>query len=368
MTGLATASAPRRALLAALAAAAVLLAAFAVWRLGEHGNTGADDRADREHPIVTAPRIAVQDGRTLIRLDAAAVTRAGIRTQAVVRAAMPQTELAFATVVDVQPLAQRAAAIAAAMAQAQAAQAKLEASRAEAQRSRELFAQDQAVSASQMQLAQAAFLADQAALSATQAQVHADRANARLEWGPVLGDALPAAGSAGDGAVDGVLADLLARRQVLLQVVAPAPRGAGRVAALGEVLDDQGLGAPARYLSAAPRADSRLAGRGYFYVAPARSWLVPGSSARIRLPTGRSLDAARVPASSLVWWQGRAWIFVRIPGGDFERREVPADGQEGADMLAADLAGGTEVVVQGAQVLLSEELRAENFSTDVGGR
>jgi len=34
----------------------------------------------------------------------------------------------------------------------------------------------------------------------------------------------------------------------------------------------------------------------------------------------------------------------------------------------ADLDAGTEVVVQGAQVLLSEELRAENFSTDVGGR
>ena len=33
-----------------------------------------------------------------------------------------------------------------------------------------------------------------------------------------------------------------------------------------------------------------------------------------------------------------------------------------------DLDTGTEVVVQGAQVLLSEELRAENFSTDVGGR
>jgi hypothetical protein len=364
MTRLAAASAPRRALLAALAVGAVLLAAFAVWRLGEHGNANAGDRADREHPIVTMPRITVQDGRALIRLDAAAVARAGIRTQAVVRAAMPQAELAFATVVDVQPLAQRAAAIAAAMAQAQAAQAKLEASRAEAQRSRELFAQDQAVSASQMQSAQAAFLADQAALSATQAQVRSDRANARLEWGPVLGDALPAAGSAGDGAVGGVLADLLARRQVLLQVVTSA----GRVPALGEVLDDQGSAAPAHYLSAAPRADARLAGRGYFYAAPVRPWLVPGSSARIRLPTGRSLDAARVPASSLVWWQGRAWIFVRIPGGDFERREVPADGQEGADELAVDLAGGTEVVVQGAQVLLSEELRAENFSTDVGGR
>jgi hypothetical protein len=364
MTGPRQPSRSRRPLIAALAAGAVAAAALAVWRIGEHGSADADHRADREHPIVTAPRIARQEGRTLIRLDAAAVARGGIRTQAVARAALPETSLAFATVVDLQPLAQRAAALAGALAQAQAAQARLEASRAEYLRSEDLFAQDQSVSASQLQSSKAAFLSDQAALAAAQAQVRADQANAALEWGPVLGGALPLAGGSGAGQLD----DLLARRRVLLQAVMPPGFAPDRVPVRGEVLNDQGPGVAADFLSPAPRADARLAGRGFFFVAPARPWLVPGASARIRLPTGRSLRAARVPASSLVWWQGRAWIFVRTSGGDFERREVPLDAGEIRDELAADLADGTEVVVQGAQVLLSEELRAENFSTDVGGR
>jgi len=87
----------------------------------------------------------------------------------------------------------------------------------------------------------------------------------------------------------------------------------------------------------------------------------------VRLATGRSVEAASIPASALVWWQGRAWVFIRAAGGDFERREVPVERLD-AGSLQANLAAGTEVVVQGAQALLSEELRAENYSTDVGGR
>ena len=86
----------------------------------------------------------------------------------------------------------------------------------------------------------------------------------------------------------------------------------------------------------------------------------------MRLATGRSVEAASIPASALVWWQGRAWVFIRAAGGDFERREVPVERLDAGSLQA--VAAGTEVVVQGAQALLSEELRAENYSTDVGGR
>jgi hypothetical protein len=70
----------------------------------------------------------------------------------------------------------------------------------------------------------------------------------------------------------------------------------------------------------------------------------------------------------VVWWQGRAWVFVRTHSGDFERHQIAFDRASDASGLLVDLEDGSDVVVQGAQVLLSEELRAENFSTDVGGR
>jgi len=360
----------RRRIAALALAGAVAAVAAGVWLVGARENADVDRRADREHPIVTAARVVVRDGRTVIRLDEQAMRRAGIRTEPVVRSAQPEALRAFASVVDVQPLAQAAASLATAAAQAQAARARLAASRAEYERSKSLFDQDQTVSASQVQSSQAVFLADQAASASAQSQVQADVAGARLQWGPVLGDAM----GGGNSSADGPIRDLLERRQVLLQVVVPPEAAASRAPASGRVmLDDGAVPAPIlRYLSPSPRADARLAGRGYFYLATAHPALVAGAGFPVQLPTGRTVEAARLPASSLVWWQGRAWVFVRAPHADFERREVPMDAADAKSVdgieLRAGLDPGTEVVVQGAQVLLSEELRAENFSTDVGGR
>jgi hypothetical protein len=324
----------------------------------------ADQKTDREHPIVTAPRVAVENGHSLVRLDAAALQRAAIRTEGVRRGAQPETVRAFATVLDLQPLAQAAASLQVAGAQLKSAQAKLTASRAEYERARRLFEDEQNVPAAHLQSAQAAFLADQAALEAAQSQVDAILASARLSWGPVLAGAL----ATSDPQQRALAEDLVARRQILLQVTLPSDWTQDRPPTQGRVQLDRRDGSAIQLVSAAAHADPRLAGRSFLYRTYPDPALLPGASVTVRLPTGRSIEAVRVPASALVWWQGRAWVFVRSRSGDFERREIGFDGATEEPALAADLEAGTEVVVQGAQVLLSEELRAENFSTDVGGR
>jgi len=346
-------------ILGVLIAALALGAAGVFWPKGTHRDSESDARADREHPIVTAPRVAALEGRSVVRLDAAALQRAGIRTEPVRRGARPESVRAFATVPDLQPLAQFSASYATAVAQVQAAQARLAASRAEYDRSRHLFDDQQNVSATQLQASQAAFLADQAALAAAQAQVDACLASVRLGWGTVL------AGS--DSRHPSLIDDLLARRQTLLQVTLPPDLAAEPAPPSGRVMLE-GSGARIQLLAPAARADPRQSGRSFYYRAPPDPALLPGVNLTVRLPTGRSVDAAVIPASALIWWQGRAWVFIRARGGDFARREVSADMASSETELLADLDPGTEVVVQGAQVLLSEELRAENFSTDVGGR
>ncbi len=229
------------------------------------------EQSDREHPLVTAPRVASQGGHIVVRLDPTALQRAGIRIEAVRRGTQPETTLAFATVVDVQPLIQLSASLKAAQAQLKTAQAKLAASRAEYERERQLFEDQQTVSASRVQSSQAAFLTG--------------AGRTRRTRGPV-----------GIGGC--------ARRPAPGGTQLPVPVGAGSGAAAGR-----------------QRA--------------------------VRLATGRSVEAASIPASALVWWQGRAWVFIRAAGGDFERREVPVERLD-AGSLQANLAAGTEVVVQGA--------------------
>jgi hypothetical protein len=352
-----------------IAGALIALAAFGagwalLWRAGLHREDAADQRSDREHPIVTAPRIVEQGGRRVIRLDATALQRAAIRTEAVQRGAQPESVRALGTVIDLQPLVELSASARATAAQLAAAQAKLAASRAEYERARRLFDDQQNVSAAQLQSAQAAFEADQSALAAHQAQVDANRASARLGWGPSLADALVATDPRERALAD----DLLARRLLLLQVTLGSDPANERAPPEGRVLLDRREGPSIRLLGPAARADARLAGRSFLYRTAPDPALLAGSNVAVRLATGRTIDAARIPASALVWWQGRAWIFVRTAAGDFERREIPVERVRDGSTLLADLDNGTAVVVQGAQVLLSEELRAENSSTDVGGR
>jgi hypothetical protein len=351
-----------------LIAALALGASAWVWQDGAQRapESGAQSgtQADREHPIVTTPRIARQDGHTAVRLDSTALQRAGIRTEKVQRAERPDTVGAFATVSDLQSLAQLSASMQSARAQLAIAQAKLAASHAEYDRARRLFEDQQNVSAAQVQSSQAAFAADQAALTAAQAQIDSNRASARLDWGVELADEL----SAPDADRKTLVDNLLERRESLLEVALPPDVASAQAPTQGQVMLDERRAQSIRLVSPAVRADPRLTGRSYFYRTRPDPALLPGATFAVRLQTGRRVDAASVPASALVWWQGRAWIFVRNEAGDFERREIPVDRAADSTTLLADLADGTEVVVQGAQVLLSEELRAENFSTDVGGR
>lgn len=344
----------------ALAGACTLIWLFA-------GCTDSDERADREHPIVTSARIVVQGGRTAVHLDDAALQRAGIRVEPVHRRAQPEAIRAFATVEDLEPLAQSVAVLRAARTQLESARARLAASHAEYERERQLFEDQRNVSAAHAEAAQAAFLADQAAVQAAQGQIDATLAQARLGWGPVMAGALEAS----DSRPSPLLQDLLDRRQLLLQVALPAGWSSA-APPQGWVVLDGSDGDSQRHsmllISVAARADPRLAGRSFLYRTAPDPSLQAGAGAVVRLPTGRNVEGARLPSSALVWWEGRAWIFVRDAAGDFERREIGFDRASEPGELLADLEDGAPVVVQGAQVLLSEELRAENFSTDVGGR
>jgi len=323
---------------------------------------GDDGPADREHPIVTPARVVVQDGRSVLRLDEQAVRRADIRTVALRRMPQRQSVAAYAVVEDLQGLGQELAVLQAAYAQRAAAQARVAASGAEYARARQLFEQDQNLSASQVQGALAAYSVDQAALAGAQAQVDAALVPLRLAWEPELLADLPS----GSDAPTGLLGDLLARRRQLLRVIAP---GATRTAAAPALLLlDDGTQLPLQYLGAALGGDWHQAGHALHYVAAARRELVAGASVPVELATGKSRPGVRVPGSAVIWWQGRAWYFERQANGDFVRREIAALQAGNAAGFVADLPDGAHVVTQGAQVLLSEELRAENFSTDVGGR
>ena len=80
----------------------------------------------------------------------------------------------------------------------------------------------------------------------------------------------------------------------------------------------------------------------------------------VQVPGAEARSAVSVPATALLYHQGRALVYVRVGPGRYERREVQVLGRDGDRwVLASGVAAGEPVVSKRAQVLLSEEFRGE---------
>jgi multidrug efflux pump subunit AcrA (membrane-fusion protein) len=131
----------------------------------------------------------------------------------------------------------------------------------------------------------------------------------------------------------------------------------------------------ARLVGAAPQVEAGSQFASYWYEVDTAPQL-PGTSvpapltgnwrpglfvkALVEVPGARPQAGVGVPESSLLYHDGRALVYVRIGAGRYERREVRVLGrQQGRWVLAAGVEQREPVVSRRAQVLLSEEFRAE---------
>ena len=126
-----------------------------------------------------------------------------------------------------------------------------------------------------------------------------------------------------------------------------------------------------RYISPATRTDPKIQGLSFFYAAAANSGVLPGMNVRAYLASGHSVEGYIVPTAAVVWWSGRAWVYLRLDEDSFSRREIPTDTptRDGSGFVVPVHAFGEaddppQIVTKAAQLLLSEEFRAQ---IQVGG-
>jgi|SRR6185437_15168063 len=306
---------------------------------------------EQEGTIKVPLRVSDKNGEPVIRLDAETQQRSGIETGVLSSTPHPEQLRAYGMVLDVARLTELSNSYANAKAQVQTAQAKLAMSQPAYDRAQKLFNDTHVVSQAQVQAAEAAFGTDQASLVAAQAQVHTFTATAYQEWGAVLGKSL----------IDEspMIKSLIERQTFLLQITLPpgvvlsTPPAAASI----KVGDAQ---RPITFVSPATRIDPRIQGVSFFYTVEATSGVLPGMNVLAFLPSGKSIEGVAVPASAVVWWQGRAWIYRRTGASSFTRLAIATDlPSPDGGYIANNVAKDAEIVTQGAQLLLSEEFRAQ---------
>lgn len=310
---------------------------------------GADDD-DAEAETLSAPvRTRSVDGEIHVVLSGDELKASGIALAAPEQTTHQNRAAAFGTVIAPQTILDQRRAYQVAVGEVSLSEIAVRTARIEVQRLRP--GGRDTVLAKQLEAAQAAVATEETNLRLANERLQMQKAELRQQWGAVVGQWLI------DGAAD--LDDILAGRALLLQIALPSGRFVAKPAVAqidlgaGEVLD-------ARVLSDMPQADAKFPGQAFYAVTRAAPRVRPGMTLPVTVPIGEPMAGFAVPESAVLRWDGKPWVFVALHEGEFARRPIATEMPTPQGWLvSAETLNGTPVVVRGAQLLLSEEIKAQ---------
>ena len=330
----------------ALAILLVGLAAIIVWLWIQDKH---DVGAAAAMPAATQ-HVAIVNGVTVVMLDTATQMQSVIRTEPLSAASYQTQTDAYSTVLDLQPLIDLRMRYSLALADAEVARATVAASRQEYERSRLLYQDNQNVSLKTYKASQAVYLSDQARSAAAALNVQNIRASARQQFGETLERwALVDPHSS-------EFERLLQRQEVLLRVTLP-PGDSIAAPAQIQIGTNDNRRLPAYLVSPSPQSDPVMQGSAFIYRTAAP--IATGSNIAAYLPTaGQTARGILIPAGAIVWYGGQPWAYLQISAERFGRYPVAQNSpMQGGFFMSEGFKPGQRVVVSGAQLLLSEELK-----------
>ena len=298
---------------------------------------------EREKPVKTPPRTSrAPGGEAVIKLDAETRQRVTIAVAPLTAATHAPEVKAFGNVLDPAPLL-------ALHGELVAAEVALTNSTAQYQRTKALFEEDQNAS--------------RRALDTAEAQQRTDAAkmlNAQQRWTLATGDA---AAKMNSTEREQFVTKLVNRELVLLRVEVPPGEKlisptAGRVTLQG----DEDLSVTVRSIYSAPAVDAQTRGQAFLLVVEQPGpRMRPGAvtTAFFKLPDDEA-NGVMLPSRAVVRAAGLAWAYVQTGENEFTRREVSISApMPDGWFVTQNFKPGEQVVMTGAQTLLSEEFKSQ---------
>lgn len=334
-----------------LAVISLALAAGAGWYISNQafGDSGASAAT------AAPPVVQTVNGETVVVVSADAQRASHIEVAPLGAVTSQSGISADATVMDLQPLFDLRNRLASARADVDTFAAQAASSRTQYQGSRTLYADDRNVSLKSVQAAQSAMQVDDAKLQSAWVTLNGLDGAMRQQFGDALANAAAAPASK-------LFKRLQSGQTVVLRVTLPASFGMAPPERIAVDTPD-GRAVPAQRLSASPLADPAVQGAPWLYVADAALPANLRTSARV--PTSsQAVSGLLIPEQAVVWYGGQTWAYVRTASDRFTRRYVPA-GSEGDHgfMVTSGFHAGDQIVTQGAQLLLSDELKPQGIAT-----
>ena len=231
-----------------------------------------------------------------------------------------------------------------------AAQAVIEISRETVERDEKLFASGELIARKDVLAAQAQLAQDKVLLQALEDRLI-------LEWGPAFSKL-----SAADRAKQ--LEDLLLGRQALARLAVPRgePSEALPVAARLHFPGNELAPIRCERIMPFPAIDPAFQGQTFFGLVDTPAAPLPSGltlTGALELKSDKVLTGSLVPQDTVVFYLGKAWIYLKSGDDEFERLEISTQTPiEGGWFVKFDRPTPMEVVTVGAQSLLSKETLA----------
>jgi hypothetical protein len=301
------------------------------------------------------PSVQTINGETVVVVSPDAQRASHIEVSPLAVTTVDHTRPAYATVIDLQPLLDLRNRLASARADAESLATQASNAHAQYARSRTLFDDDRNMSRKSLQDAQVAMQGDDARARSAHVTQEGLDAMLRQQFGAVLTNAATATTS-------GLFERLLTGRAAIVRITLPTNE-AGEAPPQGTVDAPDGQQIAMQRLSASPTADPVVQGEAWLYMA-ARA-LPVGMRTTAHLPATQTPAASLViPARAVLWYGGQTWVYVKTADDRFTRRFVPAsNGDDQGVAVTEGFHASDEVVTQGAQLLLSEELKPQGIAT-----
>ena len=323
-----------------------------------------------EEDIASLNRVSTNEGINIVSLSAATQQNSGIQTIKINSATFQGEVKSFGNVVSIDGLSEAKSRYLNLKSEITITQSASANNLKQYQRLKALNADDKNVSDQAVQTALADVKADNAKVSANQLQLKNLQNNTKLQWGEQL------AKLAFEDKLPPYLADLISRKNVLIQVSLPLSTSLPRQGDSVNVTPLNETVAPikALYISPATQTDSNGFGKTFYYSAPA-DLLRIGMRVNVVAESAadKSADGVVIPSNAVIWYAGKAWAYFKTEqnmkteqdkkNGDeknlvqFIRKPISTNTEIDEGWFNQGIAEDSEVVVSGAQLLLSEEFK-----------
>ena len=331
-----------------------LLIVILFWMLVFYGKDEYEDfRTEQEEEIESLDRVAEKEGISIVSLSPAVQKNSGISYAKVKEMAYQDEIKGFGIVMPIDTLIEAKTMLLNLNAELSALKANSQQHQSQYERLKTLNDDDKNVSDLAVQEALALVNTDKANINSKLLEIENLQANAKLKWSSSLAKA------ALSNQPSSVFKNLLTRKNMLIQVSlpfnVPEPK-------MGDVVKISPLNGKqlikAEYISVATVADSNGAGKTFYFVAPAKD-LRLGMRVTVEASADKNTvnNGIIIPSSAVVWYAGTPWAYFKEGKDQFIRKPIMADKEVDSGWFNTGFDAKSEVVVRGAQLLLSEEFK-----------